>query len=103
MPPAICQIHTIEELKDIVAPLAKKYGVGKVYLFGSVARGDQNENSDYDFCVELGKIRSLLDFSEFFQDLRDAVGREIDMVDTESIGSEFLNEILSEGVMVYGR
>jgi len=93
--------YSIEELKSIVAPVAERYGVEKVYLFGSVARGDFNENSDYDFCIELGKIRSIFVLSGFFRDLKDAVGHEIDLVDTKSVGSEFLNEIMAEGVIVY--
>ena len=63
-----------------MAPIAEKYGVDKVYLFGSVARGDQTENSDYDFYIESEKIKSIFVISEFFQDLRDAVGSEIDMI-----------------------
>jgi predicted nucleotidyltransferase len=84
-----------------VTPLAERYGVGKVYLFGSVARGDHDENSDYDFCIERGRIRGLIMLSEFFQDLRDAVGSDIDLVDTEYIGPELLDVVLSEGVLVY--
>lgn len=84
-----------------MAPVAERYGVGKVYLFGSVARGDYNENSDYDFCIELGSIRSIFVLSEFFQDLRDAVGGEIDLVDTKSVRSEFLRKIMEESVVVY--
>jgi hypothetical protein len=102
MCPATGKRLSVEELKSIVAPLAEKYGVDKVYLFGSVARGDHNENSDYDFCIELGKIRSISVFSEFFQDLRDAVECDIDLVDTKSVGSEFLSKIMTEGVIVYG-
>jgi len=93
---------SIEELRSIVVPLAEKYGVGKVYLFGSVARGDHNENSDYDFCIEKGKIRSIFILSGFFQDLKEAVGYEIDLVTTKSIPAEFLDKIMSEGVIVYG-
>ena len=93
--------HSADELRSIVAPLAERYGVGKVYLFGSMARGDYDEDSDYDFCIELGKIRDLFVLSEFFQDLRDAVGSDIDLVDTKSVGTEFLNTIRSEGVVVY--
>lgn len=96
------QRYSIEELKKIVSPIAEKYGVDRVYLFGSVARGDYNEDSDYDFCIDRGKIRSISVLSEFFQDLRDAVGREIDMVTTKSVEPEFLNKILTEGVIVYG-
>jgi predicted nucleotidyltransferase len=101
MSPAV-QRHSIEELKEIIYPIAEKYGVDKVYLFGSVARGDYSENSDYDFCIEKGRIRSLVVFSGFFQDLRDAVGCEIDLVTTKSVDAEFLNRIMTEGVIVYG-
>jgi len=93
---------SIEELKTIVAPIADEYGVGKVYLFGSAARGDDNEDSDYDFCIERGKIDCILILSEFFKDLHDAVGCEIDMVTTKSVNSDFLNKIMKEGVILYG-
>ncbi|MDR0335085.1 MAG: nucleotidyltransferase domain-containing protein [Methanomassiliicoccaceae archaeon] len=101
MSSAIQKRHSIDELRSIVAPVAERYGVGKVYLFGSVARGDYDENSDYDFCIELGKIRGLIALSEFFQDLREAVGSDIDLVDTKYIESDLLDTILSEGVVVY--
>jgi len=93
---------SIEELKEIVAPVAKKYGVNKVYLFGSVARGDFNEDSDYDFCIERGKIDCIFVLSGFFRDLRNAVGSEIDLVTTKSVNPEFLNTIMTEGVVIYG-
>lgn len=101
MRPTVGSKLSLEELRSVVAPIAERYGVGKVYLFGSVARGDFSEDSDYDFCIELGEIRSISVLSEFFQDLRDAVKCEIDLVDTKSVGSEFLNKIIAEGVIVY--
>ena len=99
---AVHKRHTIEELKTIVAPVAERYGVDKVYLFGSVARGDFSENSDYDFYIESKKIRSAIILSEFFLDLRDAVGFEIDLISTKRIHPEFLNTIMKEGVLLYG-
>ena len=95
------KIYSVSELKEIVAPVAKQYGVAKVYLFGSVARGDYDENSDYDFCIESGKIRGLIALSGFFQDLRYAVGREIDLVEVKALDPEFLKVVMSEGVVVY--
>jgi len=44
-------IYTIEKIKDVVKPIADKYSVQSVYLFGSYARGDADENSDLDFLV----------------------------------------------------
>jgi predicted nucleotidyltransferase len=93
--------HSIDDLRSIVAPVAERYGIGKVYLFGSVARGDYNDESDYDFCIERGTMRGLIEMSEFFQDLRDAVGSEIDLIDSKYADSELLDRIISEGIVVY--
>jgi predicted nucleotidyltransferase len=41
--------YSFEEICDIVGSVAAEYGVEKVYLFGSRARGDGHEGSDYDF------------------------------------------------------
>jgi predicted nucleotidyltransferase len=93
--------YSAEELIPIVTPVAERYGVGRLYLFGSVARGDYREDSDYDFCIELGNIRSMFVLSGFFQDLRDAVGGEIDLVEIKSVCSELLKAIKEEGVILY--
>ncbi|MCL2711967.1 MAG: nucleotidyltransferase domain-containing protein [Methanomassiliicoccaceae archaeon] len=102
MSPEIRKKFSIEELKVIVTPVAKKYGVNKVYLFGSVARGDFDENSDYDFCIERGKIECTIVLSEFFHDLHEAIGDEIDLVTTKSVNQAFLNNIMKDGVLIYG-
>jgi len=95
------KIYSIDELKEIVAPVAERYGVAKLYLFGSVTRGDCDEYSDYDFCIETGRMRGLIPFSGFFQDLSCAVGRRIDLVDIRALDPEFLEAVMSEGIVVY--
>jgi len=56
MPSAIKKRYSVDELGAIATPIAKKHGVNRVYIFGSVARGDYNENSDYDFYIELNEV-----------------------------------------------
>jgi len=34
------KIYSINEIIDIVSPVAKQYGVSRVFLFGSYARGE---------------------------------------------------------------
>jgi len=36
------QVYSIDEIREIVAPIAKQHGVDKVFLFGSYARGTQH-------------------------------------------------------------
>lgn len=44
-------IYTTDKIKDVVKPIAQKYGVESIYLFGSYARGEGDKNSDLDFCL----------------------------------------------------
>ena len=101
MSSAIKKRYSPDELGAIVTPIAKKYEVKRVYIFGSAARGDFKDNSDYDFYIELNEVWGLFRLSSFFQDLHDAVGSEIDLLDSISVNPGFLNTILSEGVVIY--
>lgn len=40
-----------QRLPGIVAPIAERHGVRRIWLFGSRARGDHRRDSDYDFCI----------------------------------------------------
>jgi len=95
------EVYSIDELRAIVTPVAEKYGVAEVYLFGSVAMGDYNENSDYDFYIELDEAWDLFRLSGFFQDLHEAVGHEIDLLDSMSVDPDFLKTIRSEGAVIF--
>ena len=44
-------IYTIEEIKHIDIPIVSEYGIAKLSMFGSYARGEANENSDLDFIM----------------------------------------------------
>ncbi|MFU2223155.1 nucleotidyltransferase family protein [Streptococcus pluranimalium] len=65
--------YTIEEIKDIIKPIAEKYQLPAVYLFGSYARGEADEDSDIDLAVDLtgtnlpwGGISALIDLESAF-------------------------------------
>ncbi len=49
----------IQEKKEQILALSAKYGASNVRIFGSVANGTADENSDIDFLVDLEKGRSL--------------------------------------------
>ena len=40
------QIYSVGDLRAIIAPIAARYGVERIYLFGSYARGAATKNSD---------------------------------------------------------
>lgn len=88
---------TINQIKEIVKPIAEKYGLEAVYLFGSQARGEASPESDYDFYVKRGKMRDLFELSGLFIELKIALGKEVDIV-LEPVSKRTLDDYLVEGI-----
>lgn len=94
-------VLTIEDIKMVVNKLAKAYGVEKVYLFGSYARGDANHASDIDLRIEKGNIKGLFQLSGFYLELEEAFERKVDVVTTDTLDTDFLKRISKEEIVVY--
>ena len=95
----------IETIKEIITPIAIQYGLKRIYLFGSYAKGTANENSDIDLLIEKGKPLSLLKLSGFRQDVEAAMNLSDDhpMKITEYAVKEFSDLRVSDNgnIMVF--
>ena len=85
--------YTIEELKSIVSPIAEKYQISRVYLFGSFARGDYDEQSDIDIRIEKGNLKGMFALCGFYTEVSEALERKVDILTTGSLSEEFLESI----------
>ena len=67
-------VYSVEEIKNIVMPIVKRYNIPAIFLFGSYARGEANENSDIDFLVDTTGtgLNSLLTLGALYCDLEEA-------------------------------
>lgn len=95
------KVYTIDEIKNIVAPIAKAYGVQRVFLSGSYARGEATSSSDLDFRVDKGSLRGLFALGGLYSDLEESFGKELDLLTTGSLEPKFLNHIANEEILVY--
>lgn len=80
-------IYTQKQIADLVTPIAKKYRIPVVYLFGSYARGNATEDSDIDLLIDIKGtgIKSLLQLSAVMLELENATGKNIDLITTNSL------------------
>lgn len=89
----------IEEqvIKEIIL-LAEKYGIAKVLLFGSRARGDYHRASDIDLAVYGGDVTGFaLDVEEYTSTLL-----TYDVIDMgKTLQAELLESIKKEGKVLY--
>lgn len=95
-------IFTLEDIVCLVKPIAEKYHVQKIYLFGSYARGDADIDSDLDFLVYGGNGFKLTMIFALAEDLRKALGKKVDVFEIHEINtnSEFYNTIMKERLIV---
>ena len=83
-------IYGIDEIKRIVAPIASKYDVDRVFLFGSYARGDANSDSDIDFVIDKGRLRGL-QLASMLGDSQERFEKSIDLLTLTGISNGTIN------------
>ncbi len=90
----------IQDRKEQILALSAKYGASNVRIFGSVANGTADENSDIDFLVDLEKDRSLFDLGGLLMELQELLNRKV-FVTTENGLHWYVKEsVLSEVKMI---
>lgn len=95
--------YSLNEIKEKTTPIARAYGIQSLGVFGSYARNEATDDSDIDFCVEKGSLRSLLQYFAFVDELEKELGCHVDVVTTEIEDKRFLNHMLEERILLYVR
>lgn len=73
------RVYKIEEIAERVRPIAERYELSKVYLFGSYARGEATEESDVDLLVGAENVHGLKFFG-MWDDIEKALEKAADLV-----------------------
>ncbi|MCD8015286.1 MAG: nucleotidyltransferase domain-containing protein [Lachnospiraceae bacterium] len=96
------EILTVESISNTVKPVAQKYKIEAVYLFGSYARGEATQESDLDFLVFGGKRFKLTMIFAFAEELRQLFEKNIDVYEINEVNkdSTFYNTIMKERLLV---
>lgn len=81
-----------------ILAIAKSHGAINVRLFGSIAKGQANQDSDLDLLVTMEAGSSLFDIIAIKQDIEDLLGREVDVVTEDSLSPYFRDEVLKGAI-----
>ena len=98
----------IEQQLPALSELCRRFGVVRLYLFGSAASGRLEPSSDLDFLVEMGDrqptgayARRYLDLAEELERLFD---RRVDLVSEQAMRNPYLrSEIQATRELLYER
>lgn len=105
-------IFTIDEIKERVTPVARKYRLKAVYLFGSYARSEATADSDVDLLVDRtgSAVKGMFDMGSLYNDLCVSIGKNIDLVTTQTLEQNstrervpvFVESLERERIQIYG-
>lgn len=103
------KIYTIDEIAAAVKPVAEKYGIEKIWLFGSYARGEATEHSDVDLLISYKKLRGMFALGGVYEDMKEAISKPVDIISERALTASYANEnakgllvsVRREGVQIY--
>jgi predicted nucleotidyltransferase len=96
------RLYNVEEIEKIIRPIAQKYGVKKMSLFGSYARREATSESDIDFHLMDGyDTWGLFTLAGFNRELEESLATKVDVVTSDSLREDFLSRIREDEVIVY--
>ncbi|WP_029545191.1 nucleotidyltransferase domain-containing protein [Selenomonas sp. AB3002] len=96
------RILSLEDIVTLVRPLAERYNAKELYLFGSYARGEADENSDLDFLVIGGDKFKLTNVFALGEELREASQKNVDIFEIHEINqdSELYKTIMQDRILI---
>ena len=81
--------------KERLLELCRQYGVASMKVFGSVARGEENEESDIDILVRFVRPLSLLKLVRFERELSELLGRRVDLVTEQALSPYIRSSVMA--------
>lgn len=99
-------VYTLDEIREIAVPIAKRHQLRRLSLFGSYARGEATAQSDLDFRADVPDGFGMFQMSALQDDLENAFHKQIDVVTPgmldDSLSTDLARNMLEDEVILYG-
>jgi uncharacterized protein with HEPN domain/predicted nucleotidyltransferase len=95
---AVAFRELLQAKREDILRTAIKHGTFNVRVFGSVARGEADAESDIDLLVDVEPGRTLFDLSELLMDLQDLLGLNVDIVTEKGLNDRIRQRVIKEAV-----
>lgn len=90
----------LREKREEILKIAAEHGACNVRVFGSVARGEANQNSDIDFLIDLGESLSPWFPVRLIRDLEKLLNCKVDIVTEKGLKERIKERVLQEAVQL---
>jgi predicted nucleotidyltransferase len=98
-------MENVKELTKKILPILLPYGIKRIAIFGSFARGEVKQESDIDILIDFTEPRKvpigLLSWIRLERKLSQVLGRKVDLVSSAGLRKDFKDEIEKELIVIY--
>ena len=86
----------VQQIRQSILPILTRYGVSRAGLFGLIVKGQVQPESDIDILVQIDSDISLLEFVGLKIKLQEALNRNVDLGEYDTIKPLLRQRILKE-------
>lgn len=91
-------VDLVKSRRDEILSVARRHGVTRVRVFGSMARGDAGPTSDLDLLVDVGPRTSPWFPGGLVAELESMLGRSVQVVTERGLDQLLRDRVLQEAV-----
>jgi len=91
-------LESLRQQRDDILRIAAKHGAFHVRVFGSIARGEANLDSDIDLLIEKGSATSSWFPAGLVLELEETLGRRVEIVTEKALNPHLRDRVLREAI-----
>ncbi len=96
----MCKLDDIMKRHNDINGIAERHNATGIFVFGSCARREDDEDSDIDFLVDFNQNATLFDQIGIRFELEDLFGCKVDVVSRRGLAPEISDAIQMEAVKI---
>ncbi len=91
-------LELLRQKRADILHIAARHGASNIRVFGSVARGEEDPDSDIDLLIEKGSTTSSWFPAGLVLDLEEALGHRVEIVTEQALSPYLRDRVLKEAV-----
>ena len=95
-------MENLQVITEKLSPILAKNRIISAAVFGSYARGEENEQSDIDILIETPRPFGLIQFIQLKQEMESAIQKKVDLVTPNSLNKFIRPQTMKDLKYIYG-
>lgn len=93
-------MQEIEKYKQLILPVLRRYFIKRAAIFGSIAKGNYNADSDIDLLIEGDTGFTIFKLLSLEEEIAELTHRKVDLVEYSAIKPSIRQEVLQSAIAI---